>query len=172
MEITKVSQEGIKIKTKLATFAVTPIGAKGKIAVDCVLFYSRNDKVLPAFETAPLIIEGAGEYEIKGLKLTGISKKESIIYIGKIEGIDVVLMQASSAQKGKEMLNECQIAIIDADSQLDQSTIAAFNANIIVLYGAYALETSKNIEKNVINTTKYATSKDKLPGEMEVVVLT
>src|SRR6478736_1532458 len=102
MEITKVEKDGVKIKSKLATFAVNPFNAKGKIPIDCVLLFSKSKEVLPSFETSPLIVEGPGEYEIKGVKLSGVGKKESLLYVGKLDGIDIVIMQASAALKGKD----------------------------------------------------------------------
>ncbi len=171
MEISKLSQKGIKVKSKLITLAVTPFNAKGKVAIDCVLLYTKNENNLPTFETQPLIVDGPGEYEIKGAKFSGVGKKENTVYLGKLDGIDTVIMQASTAQKGKEMIHECQLAILEADAELDESTITAFSASAIVLYGEFAESISKKIGKNVITSSKYQALKDKLPTDTEVILL-
>lgn len=171
MEIAKISPSGIKVKTKHAMIAVKPDGAKEKNIIDCVLLFNKNQSDYIFFETRPLIVDGPGEYEIKGVKFTGLSKKDSLQYFGKIDGIDTVFIQGSAAQKGKEMITECQVAVIDADVELDQSTLATFSANAVVLYGNFAQNTIKKIGKAVSPSTKYVISKDKLPQDMEIVLL-
>jgi len=171
MEIAKISSKGIRVKTKIATIALSPFDVKGKVFFDCILLYDKKNSDFPSFEINPLIIDGPGEYEIKGVKLNGINKKDTLQYYGRLDGIDIVFVQGSTAQKGKEMVQECQIAVIDADTALDQSTIAAFGANAVVLYGEYAKDTAQKIGKDTTSSTKYVLSKDKLPADLEVILL-
>jgi hypothetical protein len=166
MEISKLP-DGIKIKSKLATLGINPFNAKGVIDSAILLdkIYNSND-----IDGQPVIINGPGEYEIKGIKINGVGN-ETFGYTARIDGIQVSIIRASGLSKTKDIPEESQIVIIEADAIPDQKSIAALNARVIILYGANAQETTKNLGKEVSPISKYIITKDKLPSEMEIIIL-
>lgn len=172
MEVTTLAEKGVKIKGKAAIFGVNPVGGRAKNVVDAVILV---DRTIPTsslnVEDNPVVFNGPGEYEVKGIKLTGLGKNGEIAYLGKIDNIDTFIIKASAAAKGKDLLKECQVAIIEADMEIEESVIASLNANVIVLFGEKVEEVAKALGKTPNKTAKYVITKDKLPSELEVVIL-
>jgi hypothetical protein len=172
MEVSILGSRSVKIKSKVATFAVTPIGLKSKVVADAVLLFEKGvgTKDL-SLENETLIINGPGEYEIKGVKLSGLGKAEIVAYTGRMDSIDLCIAKASMLSKGKDVLGEYNMVIIEEDVLVDQSVFASLNASVIIVYGEKAAEHVKGLGKEVLPVSKYVITRDKLPGEMEVILL-
>jgi hypothetical protein len=167
MEVTLLGSS-IKIKSKQATFLVDPARAKGKLQADAAInLYP--EITIPDIEGLRIILQGPGEYEVGGVKITGIGTSEKIQYYFFMDNIRLLLLKAS-AFKGKDV-RDVDIVIIDADEQLDQTVFAGTNASSIIFYGLNAQNILMSLEKNVQPVTKYTMTKDKLPSEKEVVLL-
>jgi hypothetical protein len=166
MEISKLS-DGVKIKSKLATLGVNPFNAKGVIDAAILLEKTYDKKTI---DGEPLILVGPGEYEIKGVKINGFGQ-EIFGYTARIDSVRVSIIKASGLSKTKDIPEESDIVIIETDMLPDQKAIAGLNARVIVLYGTNAQETAKNLGKEVSPISKYVITKDKLPSEMEVIIL-
>lgn len=172
MDVSKISENGIKIKSKLALFGVNPQNGKGNITVDAVLLFDNttNKKQL-SLEGEPLIINGPGEYEMKGTKLSGIGKNNGVVYVGRIDSMHVCIYRSSAITNTKDAIEECEIAIIDADIPVDQKILAAMNVHVAVLYGMHAQESVKAFGKDVSSVAKCSITKERLPQEMEIILL-
>ncbi|HET9947006.1 MAG TPA: hypothetical protein VFQ63_02990 [Patescibacteria group bacterium] len=171
MDIALVAPEAIKIKGKLASFIVDPIDVKGKLAGDGILLLSpiAHSKLAPV-EDSRIIMQGAGEYEISSIKISGIKSEEATVYYIGLDNM-VVMVGNASALKGKEVIRDADIAIIHADGVIDTSMLASLNPRVVVFYGAQAEQAVKAIGKEVEPVNKYTVTRDKLPVEMEVVSL-
>ena len=168
MEISKLSENGIKIKSKSALLGIN--AAQTKIVVDAAIFFETTVENFNKENTA-VIINGPGEYEIKGIKISGHKKEEAVTYTARIDNIKIGIVKASALPKTKDVLEDLDIVIVEADVIPDQKLIAALNAKVIILSGLSAQEGAKTLGKEVSPITKYVATKDKLPSEMEVVVL-
>ncbi len=172
MEVSKLAEKGVKIKGKSAVFGVNPIGGRAKNVVDAVLLIDRTIPLSSLnIEENPVIFNGPGEYEVKGVKLTGIGRSGEVAYLVKIDSIDTFVIRASTAIKAKDLLKECQVAVIDADAEIEESSLASLNANVVILFGEKSEEIARVLGKTPNKTAKYAISRDKLPSELEVVIL-
>jgi hypothetical protein len=172
MEIAKLSDTSVRIKGKVATLAIAPLGLKAKPAVDAALFLQHTfDMKNLTVEGETIIINGPGEYEIKSVKFVGKGKGEDLGYLARIEGMLVYMVKASSLVKSKELMEDCQVLLVDADVAVEENVVAASNAQVAVLFGAHAQEIAKQLGKENAPVGKYVTTKDKLPAETEVVVL-
>lgn len=172
MEITLLTSDSIRIKTKTATFVVEPFGGKIKTQADAVFVFSRENALsVDGVEGSPVIFAGPGEYELKGIKFTGIGKVLSSGYQGKIEGMEVCVTKASLAAQAKELFSEYDVVIIHEDVLLDQAILASMNARVTILYGEKAAEHIKTVGKEVSPVSKYTITKDKLPQESEIILL-
>ena len=173
MDIIKVSENSIRIKSKTAVFTVNPQKFDTKNTVDAVFFFDKEQSAgAKEFkDNGILVISGPGEYEIKGIKLTGVGTSATACYFGRIDSIDVFAAKASQLSKGKDVVQDCNIAIINADAVVAESSLAALNANVAVLYGQYAEESTKILGKQSAQAPKYSTTREKLPAELEVIIL-
>lgn len=172
MEFTKLSDSGVKIKAKSALFAVDPTGLKSKLACDAALLLQHSyTKDLLSVEDGTIIFNGPGEYEIKGIKFAGVGKEEDLGYMVRIEGLSVFVAKASSLVKSKDLMEDCQVLLLHADVPVEENLVAASSAQAAVLYGVHAQDIAKQLGKESSPATKYTVTKDKLPTETEVVVL-
>ncbi len=173
MEVAKITTNSVRIKSKLGVFAIDPIDTKGTLEADAVLFLNRTltQQDINA-ESSIVIINGPGEYEIKSVKFTGVGRGNLIAYFGKFDSIDTFVVKASTLNIAKEVSRECQIAIIEADVIVEQSAVAATNASIIIFYGDKSMESVAALGKSdIAPVNKFSISRDKLPTEVQVVVI-
>lgn len=172
MEISKLPENGIRIKSKLAMLGINPVSGKSLIDAAILLDRSLTKKEVIS-EGDPVIINGPGEYEVKGIKLNAVGKEEAVIYSGKIDNIRICIFKISSLSKTKDALEDCEVVLADADILPDQKIIAGLNPNVVIFYGQHAQESAKVFGKEVSSVSKYSITRDKLPpeGEMEIVVL-
>ena len=173
MEIVKISPSSVKIKSKLGAFAIDPVDTKGTVEADAVLFLNRTLKQQDInVPTNTVIINGPGEYEIKGVKFTGLGRGDKIAYSGRFDNVDTLIVKASSFNSTKELARECNILLVEADEIVDQSLVALTNASVVVLYGEKAVDSVTKLGKEAIaEVNKMVMTKDKLPTDMQVVVI-
>lgn len=171
MEITKLSETTIKIKGKHATCLINPVDLHSKLSAACVLFFEKISMPLDMkfFEKEPLIIQGSGEYEVGGIKTTGMKNGESSVYRIMIDGMDMLVAKTSLLGKIKE--SEYKILLLEADTLADQSIITALDPNVIIFYGQYKEESAKAIGKEFGTVSKFMMTRDKLPTDIQVLIL-
>lgn len=154
MDITLVSPDTLKVKTKSSIFTVE-IGNGFSIS----------------FEGSSVVFSSPGEYEVKGIKLTGLGKTQILGFAGKIDGMDVCITKASFVKQLKDQFGEYNILILNEDELIDQAAFAASNAQVAVIFGEKAAEHIKVLGKEISPVSKFSITKDKLPGELEVILL-
>ena len=128
----------LRLKGKHATFVVNP---QDETDANAAFFL---DDTLPSVKTEnSVMIHGAGDYEIGGVKITGTRGDKGILYSLNIDGI------ATNA-----------------------AFLTSLATNVIAVYGEKAVETVKGFEKeNLQPVTKYSATAGKLPVEVEIVLL-
>ena len=116
------------------------------------------------------IIEGRGEYEVGGAKVSGATTSKGTLYRISIDGIDIIV--GKGAETKAEGFNACQVAIINTDGDFNESFITSLEPKITVLYGVSKIDAAKTLGAESIGLVpKITIVKDKLPEKMEVVVL-
>lgn len=169
MEIALLDKNGIRIKGKKTTIIIDP---QTKTAGDAVLFLNDSDVSNATFvEGVRLIVQGPGEYEIGGTKISVLKRGEELAYILTIDSILLCLAKANAMEKSQDAMQECSVAVFLADSLISESLIAAVSPKIAVLYGEKAAESTKAFGKDVAPVNKIQISADKLSEEMQVVIL-
>jgi hypothetical protein len=119
------------------------------------------------------VIDAAGEYEINGLKISGTTSENDTIFTVTSENVPTLIAKASSLEKfSAEKIGDYKIVIINADSDLDQGRVTAMEPNMVILYGEKAKEIAKTLGKESASvSSKITLSEDKLPEEMDVMIL-
>jgi len=171
MEITFSSPAAIKIKGKQATCIVNPSESKAKLAADIVLGFTLHEMPKMSFEQEPLFVSGPGEYESKGMKITGVFFENVVSYQITVDGITLIVTKGCVVEKIKDKFEDAEILVILADEIVQQAAISALDPYVVVIYGEKAEESIKGLGKEVTPVSKYSVTKDKLPSEMEVVLL-
>lgn len=170
MDIALLSPGSIKVKGKIASFIVEPRDVKGKLAADAVITYDSTPIDISAVEGARVTLAGPGDYEVNGIKIVGLKSQNSSVYYLNIDNMSVMVGK-SSAFKSKEILKDADVAVLFADELVDASLLATLDPRATVFYGEKAEENIKALGKEAAATNKYSVTKDKLPTEMEAVLL-
>lgn len=170
MEISKVSEDCIKIKGKHASLVIDPTRTlRTKTPADFVLsFNAKNLLDTAKVENFRLVISGSGEYEIGGIKISGSRIEDDLAYQIFVDNVDIMLVNATSIEKAKDKLSSHQILLINANEKIDIAKLITLEPRVLILYG----EMSEDIEgEGISKTSKFAVTKDKLPDTAETVIL-
>lgn len=162
----------VKIRSKNASFVVGPVKTISKVRADAV-FLLGNSKNTDSSQVLDqrIVINGPGEYEVGGVKISGIKVGNGIVYSLFLDSVQVVLGKVSDIARLQDNTPSCQIALLEADDDL-KSIVSKLEPKIIVLYGDKKMEVAQLLGKVGIQPVqKFTTTRDKLPDEMEIVVL-
>ena len=172
MDIQLLGKDSLRIKIKKTAVAVDPKSVVSKFDADAVLVMDKDSDASRVNESRITIV-GAGEYEISGLKVSGIKSEKDIMYGLSSEATDVIVAKASSLETiPADKIEEYKIAIINVDSDLKQSVVTAMEPSVVILYGEKAKEGAKVLGKESASTaSKISSAEEKLPEEMDVMLL-
>lgn len=177
MDIILLSKNIIKIKGKHSSVIVGVPTADGnsiktKTPSDAVMLLKRKEEFdFSKVENHRLFIRGPGEYEIAGIKISAFAANDDLIYDMRVDNLDILLGSADAVKKVKDKLKEEKIAIFYTNSGIDESIITAIEPNIAVFYGEKAADAIKILGKSAKPLQKHSTTLEKLPTEMETVLL-
>lgn len=167
MEISSISKSALRIKGKNAVLAVDP---SDKSEYNAALLLGNATSLNTT--GAEIAISGPGEYETGGIKITGIRSEDSMVYSLTVESVSVLVGKLNTLEKLHTKLKEANILVINCENAADASFLTSLVTNIIIFYGEKAAEVSKSLgHENVKILSKYATTIDKLPAEVEAVIL-
>lgn len=171
MDISIVGKNSIKIKGKLVTFIVESSKEIPKTQGDAIILLNGIDNIdTGRVIDARVIINGAGEYEVKGAKISGAKTPEGILYKLLID--DLTIIAGRTAESKTEGFSACQIAVINVDGEFNESFVTSLEPKITVIYGNSKIEGAKTLGlDNVTLVPKITITKDKLPEKMEIIAL-
>lgn len=174
MDIVLLPKGTIKIRSKRAALSVDPVPAeRAKASSDASLFLQKGvfQSVLP--EGVRLAVVGTGEYEIAGIKITVKGGEDGhLIYDIRVDGTELLLGRAEAIRRVQEYdMKEYAIVVVRVDGQLNASALTAVSPRVVVLYGAKAGEAARQLGKQSSPLAKVQVTTEKLPEEMEVMVL-
>lgn len=166
MEIALLPKTALRIKGKAVTFIVNPLTftpSNAVLLLDPTSDFSTDESV---------ILQGAGEYEIGGVKITGLRNEKNILYSMQIDGMDFVVGSISLLSAMQHKLKEHNFVIVNCEEVADASFLTSLSVNAVLFYGEKATEVAQGFEKEKLQTmNKYSASLGKLPAEMETVLL-
>jgi hypothetical protein len=172
MDIQLLGKDSLRIKSKKTAVAIDPKSSIAKFDADAILLIDKKSDVSRVNDSR-ITIDGAGEYEISGLKVSGIKSDKDIMYGLNSENVDAIVAKASSLETVPiDKIGEYQVVIINVDSDLKQSVVTAMEPRVVVLYGEKAKEGAKVLGKeSVLTASKISIAEEKLPEEMDVMLL-
>ncbi len=174
MEIQKIDKNSIKIKGKKGSFVVDPTkDIKTKTPADAIVVLSKGSEIeKERIEECRLVIQGSGEYEFSGIKVSVSQIGNYLTYKAIIDGVEIFLANIEVLNENKDLADGSQIVVFNTQSLADQSLIAKITPQIVVLYGEKAEEQAKSMGKEITPVSKFQIKNEKLPEEMQVVCLT
>ncbi len=177
MEIVSVSGQSLRIKGKQVTTVINPL--PGKSTAEVVLFFNRPHEAVTdaTVENLKLVVDGPGEYEMGGMKITGQKIGDAgiasdIVYWLLLDGVEILIAKATTSAKMKDSARDCQIAVLFSDGLVDQAFVTSLNAAMTIFYGEQAVANAKAFGKEeIVPQAKVTITREKLPTESEIVVL-
>ncbi len=172
MDFQILGEESLKIKGKKVSIAVDPKEKIAKFDAEAIVATSK-DYDQSRVSDYRVIVEGPGEYEVSGLKISGIKSDGSTIYELDSEGANILVTKASALENiSTDKLDEYKIVVVNADSEINQTVITAMEPRVVVLYGQLKKEGAKKLGSESSSvSSKISLSEDKLPEELEVMLL-
>ena len=171
MEITYIDEKNVRIKGKQVTLTTQLPAGKVKTPTDAVLLIGNNRSTEFFNQEAGVVFQGAGEYEVKGTKVTGFSAGEEVMFTVRLDGLSIFIGQVSGALLMKDKLHEHDIAVLIANDVLSEAVMSMLSARVFVFLGEKSDENAKAFEKSATKVGKYVVAKDKLPAETEFIFL-
>jgi hypothetical protein len=178
MEIALLAENSLRVKGKHAFFLVDPPhnarvsrGEQEKSAYNAVIALTEPSGKL-YIHPDTIVIDGPGEYEIGGVKMSADRTEEDLVYNLNIDGVEVLLGKLSSLDKMQHKLKEQHIVVVYVDSMTNASFTTSLASNVVIFYGDRAKELVQSFGKaNIATLPKYSVTHDKLPQEVETVIL-
>lgn len=156
MEITKISQDGFKIKGKKITVISDPLG---------------KSMVLSGIDREEFVVPGPGEYEIGGVDIFG----EKEVYRVVIDDISICFFGDYEKKLSEAELDKIgTIDILLVSSTVDGETIAKLEARVVIPCGkeeGVAKFVKELGLEGAVSQPKYVISKDKLPETTTIIIL-
>lgn len=128
MEISRLSDNSIKIKTKNSTFIIDP-DAKSPEAD--VFVYTVHEKDIA---DGRLAIEGPGEYEIGGVYVKGENVSDHLVYEFHDETKKLLVVSSPSSIKNLDT-EDYPVVVIKASEKIESATLATIGAELVIVYG-------------------------------------
>lgn len=167
MDIQLLPKGTIRIRGKTATLAVEP---KETVSADATLILVK-DRAFREVTDSRLTVLGAGEYEISGVKLTAFSYGKDLSFDIRIDGIELLLCKAETLSPSQAGSKDYDVVLTSVDDSVSPSVVTALSPRVVVLFGQNASAAARDLGKQPLVVKKFYATKEKLPAEMEVVVL-
>ena len=169
MEIAYLSSTSLRIKGKQTTIVVNPVDKAASYSA-AIVFQLPETKIKPIDNV--LIINGPGEYEIGGMKISGTYYDANIVYTFSVDEVRVLLVDNKTLSKYHQKLQDMDIAVVSITSDDDPSVATNVASAAVIYTGEKAEEVvNKTIKEGVTKANKFSTTKDKLPTEVQQILL-
>ncbi|MFH1833283.1 MAG: hypothetical protein ABH816_03955 [Candidatus Levyibacteriota bacterium] len=168
MEIQLVGENCLRIKGKNSSLLVDPSMLKTKTPSDAVLLLKDCEFDSSKVEGSRILINGAGEYEFSGVKVSSLNHTYDLF----VDGISLILGKSSELEKIKAETKGYDIAIIHVDQKFDPSILTNIEPKVAIFYGEEnKLKADSGLDSSLKSVSKYVVKKESLPAELEKVLL-
>lgn len=147
MEITKLTNSGIRIKSKNTTFVVDP--ANGKIDGDVVLLYEKPQDY--SIFDGKLVIDSPGEYEVGGVSIKGENIGGFLAFDFLEDGQKLVIISNPDIT-GDVETEDSIVVLVRLSKKLDDKALSSIQSEVLSFYGPEEFlpqekETLKRVDK-------------------------
>lgn len=174
MEVAILSEKTLKIKGKTSTIIIDPLSTISKVEAQGVLYSHPKESSFSEskIEGSRLAIEGPGEYEVGGVKVLSLKANGGLVFLVEVDTVKILVGSGSEILDVHENIESYHILVINADSEFNYSSLTSLEPKVLLIYGPKSGEVKKVLGKEALeNSSKYSTTFEKLPGEMQLMVL-
>jgi len=169
MEVAVADSNSLRIKGKHASVGVNPKDKSASINAAIILGSPTGIKI----PDGVVSIQGPGEYEVNGIKISGLQSENDTVYTAVVDDIIILVGLVQSLAKVQTKLQDAHIVLAYVTEDIvDASFITGFTPNAVLFYGEKAQSAISTFEKEgVVKQSKFVTTLEKLPQEMVTVLL-
>ncbi len=173
MDITYLKNNSLRIKGRTSSVVIDPTPQLNKTEGNSVLALNENVNFPPSkIEGLRITINGPGEYEIGGIKISSLRVEGDLVANLDVDNIKILVGEGSAVEEIHEKMGECNIALIRIDKEFKTSVLTSLEPNVLLLYGERKEEVAKSLGKEeAAKVTKFWVTSEKLPSEMQVFLL-
>ena len=173
MDVAILGNNSLRIKGKMASIVVDPSTSTPKTEAQAIILLSANPDFSDSeIEGSRINIKSPGEYEVSGIKISGLSADGELVARVDADGLKVTVGKGKAIERIQDKLEDCPVLVINADSEFNYSILASLEPNLLIVYGEKRAEVAKALGKESIDkANKFSFSADKLPEDMQLVIL-
>lgn len=171
MEISLLTNNILKIKGRKIGIAVDPVSSLSvKTSAQVALSLSEERISTAKLENTILVIEGSGEYEVEGTKISVSGQRGKLSYDLRVDALRIFLTAKDNLDKNQFENTNYDLVILRVDSASKDLVISFDLPSCLVLYGQQALDQAKNLGKEDAVAVNKLQVKE-APQKMEITVL-
>ena len=172
VDVTILDKESVRIKGKNSSFVIDPAVKIQKVSADAVIFLkdAGDESGVSRVTDFRVIIKGCGEYEVGGVRILVTKSDGNLLYSLSVDGISILLARTSGLSKTQEA-GDYNILILNVDCDFKDTMVTGFSPSTVLLYGERSSEALKMLGRESSKSQKFTVSADKLPTEMQIVLL-
>jgi hypothetical protein len=168
MEFAVLPKNSLRIKSKQAAIVIDQQD-KNDYSASLVLGKTVSELTQPE---NGIVIAAPGEYEVGGIKITGVRSESGMIYTLLVDNVVIVVGQIAALNKMHAKLADNNVVIVLCDTTEDTAFLTSLATNVIALYGDQAESVAQTFgQDKVKKMTKYSSTREKLPTEVETILL-
>lgn len=133
MEISKLGDTGLRIKTKNTAIAVDP-GTKVDAEIVIIIDRASSANIVIGDDTK-LVVDGPGEHEVSGILITGEKVGKDVMYRLDDESIGLILASSTIAAVAKEEEGE-QALLVKAIEPMQADTLNSYVQDVCIVFGS------------------------------------
>lgn len=173
MDIMLLSGNALRIKGKNSSVVINPSKATGKTEAHSILVLDKDlDFSDGKVEGSRITFKGPGEYEVGGIKISATKVGEKLVARIDVDSVKVLVGSGEAIEKIQDKVEGSDLVVVNSDAKFNYSILTSLEPKVLIVYGDLKDEVSKSIGKTVSESTnKFSTTADKLPAELEYVLL-
>lgn len=172
MDVMILGQNSLRIKGKNASIVVNPDTKTDKTEAEGVVVLADYSDFSDAkIEGTRITIKGPGEYEVSGIKISALRVNGGMVAKLDVDNVKLLVGDGALLEKIQDKIEECQILVVNASQDFNNSALTTLEPNVLIVYGVNNESVVKSLGKEAVKTSKYSTTVEKLPQELEVVLL-
>jgi hypothetical protein len=173
MDIILLDKKTIRVKGKKASVVINPTSSISKTEAESAIYLDNSsDLSNTKIENLRITIKGPGEYEVNGVNVSVINSDGENVAFLDTDKIKITVGKGAVVQKVIEKAENSDIAVIDVNSEFDYAELTKLEPKVLIVHGQFKDEVKKTLGKDdAESTTKYSITSDKLPSEMQLVLL-
>lgn len=172
MDIALVGPDSLKLKGKKSTVIVNPTSKISKTEAETIIVLGAyEDKNFSKVDGSRIVIDGPGEYEVNGIKVSVVRSGEELASLVDIDNVKVLVGGGAAIEKVHDKVDNCNIVVVYADKDFDHTALTSIEPNVILVYGSKKEEVAKSLGKSDSRTNKFSATSEKLPEDLQVFVL-